>query len=285
MAASTEVKPPLASERPPERLCKLPAFRPVALRLLNELGRDDVEIRKVSTLLQSDPACSAEVLTLANSSLFSHTCRIDTVQRAIMAVGIERTRALAASVALQAVLSGVQNARAVQDCWRHCRATAIIAESIAPFYRLPPDASYTAAILHDVGRLGMLAAHPEYPKLLESNVGTTAQLLAKEREAYSVDHCEAGLWLCRIWGLPKEFWEVASQHHAAVTSTPRDRTDLVALSCQFAETLGYAVSHQIEPEPLEALILRIPDSVRPRERFDVKTVVEVLDRELRVQAN
>ena len=285
MAATTEVKPPASSDRPPERLCKLPAFRPVAVRLLSELGREDVDIRKVRDLLQQDPACSAEVLTLANSALYSHHSRIDTVQRAVMAIGIERTRALAASVALQAVLSGVQNTPSVQNCWRHCRATAIIAEFIAPFYRLQPDACYTAAIVHDVGRLGMLAAHPEYPVLLENTLGTTSELLAEEKETFSVDHCEAGLWLCRIWGLPKDFWATASQHHAAVSSTPHDSTDLVALSCQFADTLGYSAAPQIEHEPLEALILRIPDSVRRRVLFKVEAVVEVLDRELRVKAD
>jgi HD-like signal output (HDOD) protein len=247
------------------------------------LAKEEAEVRKVCNLLQSDPAFSAEILTLANSSLYSHVRRIDTVQRAVTAIGMERTRALAATVALQAVVGGVRSAEAVQDCWRHCRASAIIAEQIAPFYRLQADSSYTSAIMHDVGRLGMLAAHSEYPKLLESAAGTTAELLDMEREAFSLDHCEAGLWLCRLWGLPNEFWATASQHHAPVAGTPGDRTDLVALCCMFADTLGFPAATKVHCEPVENLIECIPDAVRPRSLFDVQSLKEVLDRELVVQ--
>src|ERR1051325_5863770 len=144
MAVNTANRPVFTGP-PPERLCKLPAFRPVAVRLLVELAKEDAEVRKVCNLLQSDPAFSAEILTLANSSLYSRHRRIDTVQRAVTTIGMERTRALAASVALQAVVGGVRSTAAVQDCWRHCRASAIIAERIAPFYRLQADSSYTAA--------------------------------------------------------------------------------------------------------------------------------------------
>src|ERR1019366_2473599 len=85
---------------PPERLCKLPVFRPVAVRLLSELAKEDAEISHVTELLNSDPAFSAEILTVANSSLYARQSRIDTVQRAIVVLGMERTRALAATVAL-----------------------------------------------------------------------------------------------------------------------------------------------------------------------------------------
>src|SRR5262249_34105810 len=150
-----------------------------------------------------------------------------------------RTRALAAAIALQAIVGGVKTSVAAQDCWSHCRATAIIAERIAPFYLLDPDQSYTSALMHDVGRLGMLAAHPEYPAVLEKATGTVFELLEEEKQPFSMNHCEAGLWLCRLWGLPSEFWLTACQPHGPVSGTMSDRTDLVPLSCLFADALGY----------------------------------------------
>src|SRR6266567_4663298 len=97
---SLEPSPPGGVDKPPERLCKLPVFRPVTVKLLALLGSEDADIARVTALLNSDPAFSAEILTLANSSLYARQARIDSVQRAVMTLGIERTRALAVSVAL-----------------------------------------------------------------------------------------------------------------------------------------------------------------------------------------
>jgi putative nucleotidyltransferase with HDIG domain len=269
---------------PPERLCKLPVFRPVAVRLLSALAQEDVDLTQVTGLLNSDPAFSAEILTLANSSLYARHNRIDTVQRAIVCLGLERTRAFAATVALQGIVSGIKGTAAVQDCWQHSRATAIAAEWLAPFYRVHPEQGYTAALMHDIGRLGMLAAYPEYPILLAAAARSPQDLLERERISFSVNHCEAGLWLTRIWGLPEEFWAAASQHHEEVAGTLGDRADLVRLSCLFAEALGYKPAPRVECEPVESLIGRIPEGVVPRSRFSLGGLSERLRKELQVDA-
>src|SRR5882724_9559914 len=171
---------------PTERLCKLPVFRPVAIRLLSALAKEDVDVSHVTNLLNSDPAFSAEILTLANSSLYARHNRIDTVHRAIVCLGLERTRAFAAAVALQGIVSNIKGATAVQDCWQHSRATAIVAEWLAPFYRVHPEQGYTAGLMHDIGRLGMLAAYPEYSPLLAVTIGNNRELLNTERHTFSV---------------------------------------------------------------------------------------------------
>lgn len=269
---------------PPERLCKLPVFRPVAVRLLSALAQEDVDVTHVTNLLNSDPAFSAEILTLANSSLYARHNRIDTVQRAIVCLGLERTRAFAATVALQGMVSGIKGTAAVQDCWQHSRATAIVAEWLAPFYQVHPEQAYTAALMHDIGRLGMLAAYPEYPILLAAPAQSPKDLLERERISFSVNHCEAGLWLTRIWGLPEEFWVAASQHHAEVTGELGDRVDLVRLSCLFAEALGFKPAPKVECEPVESLIGRIPEGGLPRSRFSLGGLSDRLRKELQLDA-
>jgi putative nucleotidyltransferase with HDIG domain len=270
---------------PPDRLCKLPVFRPVAIRLLSALAEEDVDVPHVTDLLNSDPAFSAEILTLANSSLYARQNRIDTVQRAIVCLGLERTRAFAATVALQGMVCAIKGKAAVQDCWQHSRAAAIVAEWLAPFWRVHPEQAYTAALMHDIGRLGMLAAYPDYPVLLAAATGSPQDLLEREHVSFSVNHCEAGMWLTRIWGLPEEFWAAASQHHAAVTGTLGDRTDLVRCSCLFAEALGFKPAPQVECEPVETLIDRIPDGVFPRSRFSLGGLSERLRKELQADAD
>jgi hypothetical protein len=131
----------------------------------------------------------------------------------------------------------------------------------------------------------MLAAYPDYPVLLAAATGSPQDLLEREHVSFSVNHCEAGMWLTRIWGLPEEFWAAASQHHAAVTGTLGDRTDLVRCSCLFAEALGFKPAPQVECEPVETLIDRIPDGVFPRSRFSLGGLSERLRKELQADAD
>ena len=49
---------------------------------------------------------------------------------------------------------------AVRRCWRHSIACGLIARELAPAYGVSKEKAYTVGMLHDVGRLGMLASYP-----------------------------------------------------------------------------------------------------------------------------
>ena len=247
-----------APPQPPERLCKLPVFRPVAVRLMSELAREDPPLSKIRDLLSSDPGFSAEILTMANSAYYARQTRVDTIHRAVMVLGLERTRSLAAAVALQGMIKGVSAKSSVQDSWQHSRATAIIAAKLAPCCNLSREQAYTSGLMHDIGRLGLLAAYPEYPVLLEQAAGSVDDLLRKERSAFNVDHCQAGLWLTRIWGLPQEFWDITADHHTPLLGPPEDRVGLTRLACAFADALGFRAAQRIEPVPPDRLMEFVP---------------------------
>jgi len=181
---------------------------------------------------------------------------------------------------LHGMVRGIKSKGAGQDCWRHSRATAIAARWLAPFYRINPEQAYTAGLMHDIGRLGMLSAFPEYPDLLSSAVGSNQDLLDQEGCSFSTNHCEAGLFLTRIWGLPEEFWDTASQHHAPLTGEIGDRTDLVRLSCLFAQSLGFKAAPGIDCWPPESLVEWIPQGALPRSRFSLEDLADRLQTEL-----
>src|SRR3989442_1583642 len=109
----------LAVEKPPERLCNLPVFRPVTVRLLALLGSEDADIARVTSLLTPPPAFRAELLPGPNPSVYARQSRIDSVHRAVVALGLERTRSLAVSVALHGMVRGIRGKGVGQDCWRH----------------------------------------------------------------------------------------------------------------------------------------------------------------------
>ena len=262
-------------------LIKVPVFRPVAVKLMRLLGSEDASVLEVSVLLNSDPGFSAEMLTMANSAAHGSSNRIHTIGRAVVALGLERTRSLATKAALNGMIRGIGQHPGVENCWKHSLATALIAKWLAPFYRLNPDLVYTTGLMHDVGRLGLLAAEPEqYPKLLASVDGTNGDMLLAEKWAFRMDHCEAGFFLAKTWGLPEEFWLPASQHHAAKDPTMPGNVDVIRLACALAHALGYKAAPLVQSELPEALLEEIPDLGPTGAVSPLLILSELLKREL-----
>ena len=262
-------------------LCRVPVFRPVAVKLFQLLRNEDASVMEVSQLLNSDAGFSAQMLTMANSAGLGSSQRIHTIERAVVLLGFERTRSLATKAALDGMIRGLGGSPTIQNCWRHSLATALIARWLAPFYRLHPELVYTTGIMHDIGRLGLLASEPKpYSKLLASIEGTNNDLLLAERWAFRVDHCEAGLFLTKTWGLPEEFWLPCSQHHAAKNPTMACRVDVIRLACALADALGYKAAPKVQTELPEALLEQIPELEHSRVVSLLSVLSQLLEREL-----
>ncbi len=249
-------------------LCKLPVFRPVALKMLKLLANEQAEVQNIAGLLRSDPALSAQVLAAANSAFYGNSHHIDNLPRAILVMGFERTRALTLTVALKTFLHQPLNARTMGRCWQHSMATALLAEELAPLFEIDRDQAYTASLIHDVGRLGLLLAYGErYTPILETAHATLAGCLEAERNLFQMDHCQAGLWLTQRWGFPPEYSRVASCHHDDLPAAKQDPASLTHIACLLADALGFrAVACDRAPSTAE-LLPRLPVSPWTRYTF------------------
>jgi HD-like signal output (HDOD) protein len=268
-----------------EALCRVPVFRPVAIKLLSLLTKEEPDILNVADVLRSDPGFSAEILAVANSAAFVQANRVNTVHKAIMVLGTDRTRMLVTRTALQGMVRGMQQDATIQNCWIHSRAAAAVAVRLAPHYQIHPDRAYTAALIHDIGRLGLLSAHgSRYAELLQRASGSNQTLMEAEQLLFSVDHCEAGQWLTRTWGLPEEFQETASTHHRYVAGAVREINDLVACACALAQALGFRAAPLVEGETFETLLERVPGSTDSVTQFSASDLSGLVCQELEIAA-
>lgn len=246
-------------------LCGLPVFRPVALKMLNLLANEEAEVRGVTGLLRSDPSLSAEVLAVANSAFYGTPHYIDNLPRAILVLGFERTRSLTLTVALRTFTRSPANARVMQACWAHSLAAALLAEELAPLYEIAGDRAYTAALVHDVGRLGLLKAYGErYAPVFAARHTTVADCLESERNLFEMDHCQAGLLLTQRWGFPSQYSRVAGCHHGEMPAVKQDLVSLTHIACLLADALGFSAVTLAAAPSVESLVAQLPaDPWRP----------------------
>jgi putative nucleotidyltransferase with HDIG domain len=149
----------------------------------------------------------------------------------------------------------------MKACWRHSLATALVAEQLAELYGVSMDQAYTAGLMHDVGRLGLLMIDGErYAGALNRRHHHIGDCLDAERVLFQMDHCQAGLWLTQKWGFPPEFSRVAGCHHEELAGRPRDLASLACAACLLADALGYAAVICEEVPSADEIATQLPMS-------------------------
>jgi putative nucleotidyltransferase with HDIG domain len=249
----------------PRVVARLHPVPGVAVRLMSLVSSDDVVFRRVAELIRCDPAFSAEVLKLANSPLLGCRQNVYSILHGVALLGLERLKSLVMMVALRNFLSSALQVPVLLRCWRHSLACALLSEDLGAASWMNKDQCYTAGLLHDIGRLSLLATFPEeYAGILERVDETDGNLLEWERESFDADHCEVGMWVVREWGLPPEFQEIAGRHHANRSARRFDIVEAVRLACRLADTLGFQVAGTAPLAPLDNVLIGLPEEARKK---------------------
>ena len=234
-------------------LAKLPPFAPVVIRLLRLFDRDDPEQADIASLVEADPALTAEILGVVNSPLYPIRGSITSPAHGVAMLGTDQMKGLATTLAMRTMLSGSPRVGIVRRFWKHSVASAAIAQELAPLLGVDKGLAYTTAVMHDLGRIGLLAAHGEaYGHLATSTHQSVEEILAIEQAQFGMDHCGAGLRLSRAWGLPMVFQDAVGYHHADGSEDRGVR--LVQLACRLADAFMFqAILHQNPGAPAEIL--------------------------------
>jgi putative nucleotidyltransferase with HDIG domain len=217
----------------------LPVFSQTALRLLTiaadaESARGDFE-----SAFRSDPSLAADLLIAANSAEFGFRAKVASIPHALSLLGLERARSLACTIALSFYLRSTADSD-VSDAWKHSMASASLAEYLAEVNSLTRPLLYTAALLHDIGRLGLrLISQRDYGCLTAPHVAEIDEALSTESTLFGMNHCEAGAVLSRSWGFPESLQRPFLMHHGRVLLEEDPVTNLVQTTCRLAEGLGY----------------------------------------------
>src|SRR3990172_6523612 len=79
---------------------KLPSPPNIAFRLMEVLHKDTFSISDISQIIQSDPALTAKVLKVVNSTFYSLPDKISSIERALDILGVHVVKNIALSFTL-----------------------------------------------------------------------------------------------------------------------------------------------------------------------------------------
>ncbi len=247
----------------PWALQRLPVFPAVASRLVTMVSQEDASFRKVADLIGRDTGLTADLMRLANSPLIGLRLEIRSVLRAISVLGVSRVKTLAMTIALRNFALPAAGSEVFKECWRHSLACAFSCEELAAACSRDKDEGYTAGLMHDIGRLALLAAYPEeYSAMVKLAREQQKDLMQAERDTFEVDHCFAGGKLLREWKFPAEICEAAQMHHIPPDPARFGISQLVHAGCQMANMLGFQMAGSHREWDVAEILAVIPSTSR-----------------------
>ncbi len=188
----------------------------IYLRLQRTI-EDPVHTREqVAEILAHDPALSARVLRIANSSYYGFSRSIATVDEAVGIIGELDLRNLALVASLVGSMAALGRSGVdIDRFWSHSLRTAILARLVARAAGgCNPETLFLAGMLHDLGVLVIYQQDPELALAIGRQIDEHHQLRDQaEREVLGFDHAEVGALLVEAWGLAPELAELVHSHH------------------------------------------------------------------------
>jgi HD-like signal output (HDOD) protein len=200
-----------------EKLHSLPSSPAVLQPLLDLLRQpaNKIDVKKVVQLVSYDKTITAQCLRIANSPLYGRVRETDSIQSAVVSLGIQRVEDILMTCCLQKLSVGAKGAEHSGVFWKHSLGCATVCRELAERIQFAePEKAYLAGLLHDLGILVNTLAYPEeYAAVMATGAEKGTTLDKQETEDLGFTHCESGKILASMWKLPNYVTEVIAFHH------------------------------------------------------------------------
>ena len=196
----------------------LPSLSPTAskvIQLANTINTPPAELTKVIKL---DPVLSAKVLKLVNSSYFSLSNRIVSLEKAVILLGLNTIKNLALSAAVLAQMEAGQQQTDFDSeaFWKHSLSVGVTAKLIAKKRGVEKkivEDYFISGLLHDLGVLAEFKVFPAEAQRLMQAIESVDLFDAEEVILDGLTHCSIGHVLAQRWMLAEGLGNVLLQHH------------------------------------------------------------------------
>jgi len=225
----------------------LPAFPQAALRAREVASSDDASAISVAREIAKDPALSARILKVANSSLFGFSFNTGSLQHAISRVGLEHTKTLVTNFALMQLMNPPRGAYG--DLIKHVREHSVEVAALAYVIcekggTFNSNKALLGGMLHDVGYLPLIQFAKSEPEQVLADPGFLPSL--KDL------HGQAGNLLLMYWQFSPELVDVVTSHESldCKMDEPVTIRDVVALANAIVNTEDEELREEYLLKPL-----------------------------------
>ena len=221
---------------------QLQPLPPTLARLSALMAEDMPSLDEMTEIISLDPVITAELLRVANSSFSASRRAVTQVKEAVVRLGpgivFSGRSAVCARPLMEQTVPGY--GLYAGELWRHSVMAALVAEACRRYCQVAiPLASFTAALLHDLGKLVLgQSLTPECLTLLRRAIQEGGiEPFEAEIEVLSVHHGEVGGVIGQHWQLPESIIQGITQHH-----DPEKTEETIGFVTHLADVVARTVS-------------------------------------------
>ena len=209
----------------------LPAFKPACEHARAAVDAGSAGLGDLITAIESDTGLTVAVLRRAQRLTTRRP--IANISAAVTRLGPDEIRAAIDEVPWASFPWRTTQEALIQDLRVHGQAVALTADRLAEEVGFEDrDDLFSAALLHDVGKLVFALAIGDANWCVDTRGTTPEQRIRDERRIAALDHAGLGSVLAERWDLPERLCEAIGGHHrsdseASLTSLLR-LADIVA---------------------------------------------------------
>jgi HD-like signal output (HDOD) protein len=241
------------------RIATLPAVVTQIIRLTEDPNSTMDDLNRV---IRNDPALGVRILKLANSSYYGASGQVNTINRALVMLGLNAVKNLAIAASLIKLFRGgrVSPDFDAKDLWNHSIAVATGTRMLAQQTNLfSADEAFLAGLIHDIGIVvEMQACGAAFVQLIQ-NLAADASLTFRraEEEALETSHEAFGADVCREWNFSTSLQFATGYHHRPweLPEAHRRLPTLVHIADILAVRINVGYTRTVETDTIESQLL------------------------------
>jgi HD-like signal output (HDOD) protein len=188
-----------------DRIGDLPAMPATVAEVLQLTDDPNVEMEDVSRAIEDDPALTAKILQVSNSSYYGMRKHVGTLKLALVILGVREVRNIVLGVSVFDSLTGDgTDTKLAQEIWDEALSVAGLARLITGEMQLGLQGEeFIAGLLANIGRMILLREFgADYIDMYQELRHHPLKLRDEELGEFGYSHPDAAAALAHKWSLP-----------------------------------------------------------------------------------
>lgn len=200
-----------------EKIDKLEPIPQIAHQVIALAGNEDASVADLVSMVEYEPAITANLLRICNSAYFGFAMPIESVRHAVSLLGFKQIVEIVVLSAASTHLNSSQKGYNLDkgELWSHAVTSAAVARTMAQMLKFDDtQLVFTGALLKDIGKIVLDYYVDSYAdKITELVDGHKYSFVAAEREVLGTDHAAIGALMAEKWQFGSNLVYVVANHH------------------------------------------------------------------------